>query len=152
LRDEVDALIVIPNDKLLQVVEQTTPLKDAFSIADDVLLQGVEGVSKLITKCDLINLDFADVKKIMQDAGSAMIGIGKSSGNQRAVEAAEAAISSPLLEESITGATGVIIHVAGGEGLSMMEVSEAADIIYDAVDPNANIIGVLGLMKILEKK
>lgn len=145
IRENVDALIVIPNDKLLQVVERNTPLKDAFSIADDVLLQGVEGISKLITKCDLINLDFADIKKIMKDAGSAMIGIGKSSGNQRAVEAAEAAINSPLLEESITGATGVIIHVSGNESLSMIEVQESADVIGDAVDPNANIIWGAGI-------
>jgi len=145
IRESVDALIVIPNDKLLQVVERNTPLKDAFSIADDVLLQGVEGISKLITKCDLINLDFADIKKVMKDAGSAMIGIGKSSGNQRAVEAAEAAINSPLLEESITGATGVIIHISGNEALSMIEVQEAADLICDAVDPNANIIWGAGI-------
>ncbi len=140
IRENVDALIIIPNDKLLQVVERNTPLKDAFSIADDVLLQGVEGISKLITKCDLINLDFADIKQIMKDAGSAMIGIGKSTGNQRAVEAAEAAINSPLLEESITGATGVIFHISGNEGLSMIEVQEAAEVISEAVDPNANII------------
>jgi cell division protein FtsZ len=145
IRENVDALIVIPNDKLLQVVERNTPLKDAFSIADDVLLQGVEGISKLITKCDLINLDFADIKKVMKDAGSAMIGIGKSSGNQRAIEAAEAAINSPLLEESITGATGVIIHISGNEALSMIEVQEAADLICDAVDPNANIIWGAGI-------
>ncbi|MDD5455828.1 MAG: cell division protein FtsZ [Candidatus Margulisbacteria bacterium] len=140
LRDELDALIVIPNDKLLQVIEQTTSLKDAFMIADDVLLQGVQGISKLITNVGLINLDFADVKTIMKDAGSAMMGIGKSSGTHRAIEAAEAAISSPLLEESITGATGIILNIAGGEGLSLHEVHEAANVIYEAVDPNANVI------------
>jgi cell division protein FtsZ len=145
IREEVDALIVIPNDKLLQVVERNTPLKDAFSIADEVLLQGVEGISKLITKCDLINLDFADIKKIMKDAGSAMIGIGKSSGSQRAIEAAEVAINSPLLEESITGATGVIIHICGNETLSMIEAQEAADIVNDAVAPDANIIWGAGI-------
>ncbi|OGI08061.1 MAG: cell division protein FtsZ [Candidatus Margulisbacteria bacterium GWF2_35_9] len=140
LRDEVDALIIIPNDKLLQVIEQTTTLKDAFMVADDVLLQGVMGISKMITDVGLINLDFADVKAIMSDAGSAMMGIGKSSGSQRAIEAAEAAISSPLLEESITGAKGIILNIAGGESLSMYEVNEAAQVIYDAVDPNAHII------------
>lgn len=140
LRDEVDALIIIPNDKLLQVIEQTTTLKDAFMVADDVLLQGVMGISKLITDVGLINLDFADVKAIMSDAGSAMMGIGKSSGSQRAIEAAEAAISSPLLEESITGAKGIILNIAGGESLTMYEVNEAAQVIYEAVDPNAHII------------
>ncbi len=140
LREEVDALIVIPNDKLLQVVEQTTSLKDAFLIADDVLLQGVQGISNLITKVGLINVDFADVKTIMKDAGSAMMGIGRSSGSHRAIEAAEAAISSPLLEESITGATGVILNIAGGDTLSMHEVNEAAQLIYEAIDPNAHII------------
>ena len=140
LRAEVDALIVIPNDKLLQVVEQTTSLKDAFMIADDVLLQGVHGISKLITNVGLVNLDFADVKTIMTNAGSAMMGIGKSSGKQRAIEASEAAISSPLLEESITGATGVIFNIAGGSSLTMFEVNEAAQVIYEAIDPNAHII------------
>lgn len=140
LRNNVDALIVIPNDKLLQVVEKTTSLKDAFSIADDVLVQGVCGISSLISKCGMINLDFADVKKIMKDAGSAMMGIGRGTGAQRAVEAAEAAISSPLLEESITGATGVIMNIVSGDNLGIHEVNEAAQVIYNSVDPNANII------------
>jgi len=137
LRGEVDALIVIPNDKLLQVVQQTTSLKDAFLIADDVLLQGV---ANMITKPGLINLDFADVRRIMTNAGSAMMGIGKSSGSHRAIEAAEAAISSPLLEESITGATGVILNIAGSESLTLHEVQAACDLIFESCDPNVHVI------------
>lgn len=140
LRDKVDALIVIPNDKLLQVVPRGTSLIDSFRVADDVLKQGVQGIADLITTPGLINLDFADVKAIMNNAGSAMMGIGIGSGDNRAIKAAEMAISSPLLEETITGATGVIFNVSGGTDMGLHEVEEAADVIYNAVDPNANII------------
>ena len=140
LRDKVDALIVIPNDKLLQVVEKRTSIIEAFKIADDVLRHGVKGISDLITVPGLINLDFADVKTIMFDAGSAMMGIGSASGENRAVEAAEQAISSPLLEETITGAKGVVFNVTGGSDLTLYEVNDAAEVIYNAVDPEANII------------
>jgi cell division protein FtsZ len=140
LREHVDALIIIPNDKLLDVVERMTSMVDAFKIADDVLRQGVQGIADLITIPGLINLDFADVKTIMKDSGSAMMGIGRASGEKRAVEAAEQAISSSLLEETINGATGVIINITGGENLSLHEVHEAADVIYAAVDPEANIL------------
>jgi cell division protein FtsZ len=140
LREKVDALIVIPNDKLLQVVERKTSIIEAFKIADDVLRQGVKGISDLITVPGLINLDFADVRTIMYEAGSAMMGIGSGSGENRAVEAAEAAISSPLLEETITGAKGIIFNVTGGSDLTLYEVNEAAEVIYNAGDPDANII------------
>ncbi len=140
LRSKVDALITIPNDKLLQVVEKNTPLVEAFKVADDILRQGVQGIADLITMPGMINLDFADVKTIMTSAGSAMMGIGQGSGENRAVEAAEAAISSPLLEESITGATGVIFNVAGGSDMSLHEVNEAAEVIFNSVDTSANII------------
>lgn len=140
LKEKVDALIVIPNDKLLHVVERKTSIIEAFKIADDVLRQGVKGISDLITVPGLINLDFADVRTIMYEAGSAMMGIGTSSGENRAVEAAESAISSPLLEETITGAKGVIFNVTGGSDLTLYEVNEAAEVIYNAVDPDANII------------
>lgn len=140
LKEKVDALIVIPNDKLLQVVERKTSIIDAFKIADDVLRQGVKGISDLITIPGLINLDFADVRTIMFEAGSAMMGIGTGTGENRAVEAAEAAISSPLLEETITGAKGVIFNVTGGSDLTLFEVNDAASVIYNAVDPDANII------------
>lgn len=140
LKEKVDALIVIPNDKLLQVVESKTSIIEAFKIADDVLRQGVKGISDLITVPGLINLDFADVRTVMYEAGSAMMGIGSGSGENRATEAAEAAISSPLLEETITGAKGVIFNVTGGSDLTLYEVNEAAEVIYNAVDPEANII------------
>ena len=140
LRQHVDAMIIIPNDKLLDVVEKMTSMVDAFKIADDVLRQGVQGIADLITIPGLINLDFADVKTIMKDSGSAMMGIGRAEGENRAVEAAKQAISSPLLEETIDGATGVILNITGGAGLSLHEVHEAADVIYGAVDPNANIL------------
>ncbi len=140
LRSQVDALIVIPNDKLLQVVERVTSLVDSFKIADDVLKQGVQGIADLITIPGLVNLDFADVKTVMANSGSAMMGIGKASGENRAVEAAEKAISSPLLEETINGATGVLLNVSGGESLTLHEVNDVADIIYSAVDPEANIL------------
>jgi cell division protein FtsZ len=140
LREKLDALIVIPNDKLLQVVERKTSIIEAFKVADDVLRQGVKGISDLIIVPGLINLDFADVRTIMFEAGSAMMGIGTASGENRAVEAAESAISSPLLEETITGAKGVIFNVTGGSDLTLYEVNEAAEVIYNAVDPDANII------------
>ena len=140
LKDKVDALIVIPNDKLLQVVPKGTSLIDSFRVADDVLKQGVQGIADLITTPGLINLDFADVRAIMSNAGSAMMGIGSGTGENRAIKAAEMAISSPLLEETITGATGVIFNVSGGADMGLHEVEEAADVIYNAVDPNANII------------
>jgi len=140
LKEKVDALIIIPNDKLLQVIDKKTPITDAFKVADDVLRQGVKGISDLITVPGLINLDFADVRTIMSDAGSAMMGIGIASGDNRAVEAAEQAISSPLLEETITGAKGVIFNVTGGSDLTLFEINEAASVIYNAVDPEANII------------
>ncbi len=140
LREQVDALIVIPNDKLLSVVEKMTSMVDAFKIADDILRQGVQGIADLITTPGLINLDFADVKTIMSDSGSAMMGIGRASGENRAIEAAQQAISSPLLEETIDGATGVILNITGGDNLSLHEVHDAADVIYGAVDPQANII------------
>jgi cell division protein FtsZ len=140
LKEKVDALIVIPNDKLLQVIEKRTSIIEAFKVADDVLRQGVKGISDLITVPGLINLDFADVRTIMHEAGSAMMGIGTASGENRAVEAAEQAISSPLLEETITGAKGVIFNVTGGSDLTLYEVNDAAEVIYNAVDPEANII------------
>ncbi|NDC82307.1 cell division protein FtsZ [bacterium] len=140
LREQVDALIVIPNDKLLQVVQRMTSMLDAFRIADDVLRQGVQGIADLITVPGLINLDFADVKTIMLNSGSAMMGIGRASGENRATEAANQAIASPLLEETIHGATGVILNITGGEDLSLHEVHNAADVIYGAVDPDANIL------------
>jgi len=140
LKEKVDALIVIPNDKLLQVVEKRTSIIEAFKMADDVLRQGVKGISDLITVPGLINLDFADVRTIMFEAGSAMMGIGIGSGENRAIEAAEQAISSPLLEETITGAKGVIFNVTGGSDLTLYEVNDAAEVIYNAADPDANII------------
>jgi len=140
LREHVDAMIIIPNDKILSVIEKMTSMTEAFKVADDVLRQGVQGIADLITIPGLINLDFADVKTIMKDSGSAMMGIGQASGEGRAVEAAKQAISSPLLEETIDGATGVILNITGGESLSLHEVHESADVIYSAVDPNANIL------------
>jgi cell division protein FtsZ len=140
LRQQVDAMIIIPNDKLLDVVQKMTSMVEAFKIADDVLRYGVQGIADLITVPGLINLDFADVKTIMKDSGSAMMGIGRANGEHRAVEAAKQAISSPLLQETIDGATGVILNITGGENLSLHEVHEAADVIYGSVDPNANIL------------
>ncbi|MGH7141564.1 MAG: cell division protein FtsZ [Minisyncoccia bacterium] len=140
LRKEVDALIVIPNDRLLATVAKDTTLKAAFAICDDVLRQAVEGISDLITHPGDINVDFADVRAIMESAGSALIGIGKASGDKRAEEAARMAISSPLLEISINGAKGVLLAVAGGDDLGMLEVEEAAKIVTESVDPNAKII------------
>jgi cell division protein FtsZ len=140
LRDKVDTLIIIPNDRLLQVVERRTSIIDAFKVADDVLRQGVQGITDLITVPGLINLDFADVRTIMKDAGSALMGIGVSAGENRAVEAAKAAISSPLLEASVEGAMGILLNITGGGDLGLFEVNEAAEIISSAADSDCNII------------
>jgi cell division protein FtsZ len=140
LKETVDTLITIPNDRLLQMIDRKTSLVDAFSIVDDVLQQGVQGISNLITIHGLINLDFADIKAIMSNAGSALMGIGRARGDNRAIEAARQAIDSPLLETSIEGARGVLFNVTGGRNLSMHEIDEAAKTITDAVDPDANII------------
>ena len=140
LRDNVDTLITVPNDRLLQTIDRKTPLLDAFKVADDVLRQGVQGISDLITVHGLINLDFADVKAVMSNAGSALMGIGRASGDDRAVEAAHQAIESPLLEVSIDGARGILFNVIGGLDMSMHEINAAAETITGAVDPDANII------------
>ncbi|MCE7936536.1 cell division protein FtsZ [Candidatus Saccharibacteria bacterium CPR2] len=140
LGKHVDTLITIPNDRLLQTIDRRTPLLEAFKVADDVLRQGVQGISDLITIHGLINLDFADVKSVMTKAGSALMGIGSASGDNRAVDAAHKAIESPLLEVSIDGARGVLFNVTGGPDMSMHEVNEAAEVITGAVDPEANII------------
>lgn len=140
LKEKVDTLIIIPNDRLLQVVEKKTSIVDAFRVADDVLRQGVQGITDLITIPGLINLDFADVRTIMQDAGSALMGIGIASGENRAPEAAKAAISSPLLEASIEGAQGVLLNISGGTDLGLFEVNEAAEVVANAAHPDANII------------
>ncbi len=140
LRSAVDTLIVIPNDRLLQTIDRDTPLMEAFKVADDVLRQGVQGISDLITVHGLINLDFADVKAVMTDAGSALMGIGRASGDDRAVEAAKQAIESPLLEVSIDGARGILFNVIGGNDLTMHEINAAAETITTAADPEANII------------
>lgn len=136
----VDTLITIPNDRLLQTIDRRTPLLETFKIADDVLRQGVQGISELITEHGLINLDFADVKAIMSNAGSALMGIGRASGDDRAAQAAQQAIESPLIEVSIDGAKGVLFNVTGGYDMSMSEIQEAAEIITSAVSPDANII------------
>ena len=140
LRRHVDTLITIPNDRLLQTIDRRTPLLETFKIADDVLRQGVQGISELITEHGLINLDFADVKAIMSNAGSALMGIGRASGDNRAAQAAQQAIESPLIEVSIDGARGVLFNVTGGYDMSMSEIQEAAEIITSAVSPDANII------------
>ncbi|MGE5550315.1 MAG: cell division protein FtsZ [Bacteroidota bacterium] len=140
LRDSVDTLITIPNERLLQVVDRNTPVIEAFRIADDVLRQAVQGISDLITVTGLINVDFADVRTIMSQAGSALMGIGVARGENRAVEAAKAAISSPLLETSIDGAKGVLLNITGGRNLGLFEVNEAAEVVTDAAEPDANII------------
>ncbi|MBC7868946.1 cell division protein FtsZ [Candidatus Saccharibacteria bacterium] len=137
---QVDTLITIPNDRLLQTIDRRTPLLETFKIADDVLRQGVQGISELITEHGLINLDFADVKAIMSNAGSALMGIGRASGDNRAAQAAQQAIESPLIEVSIDGAKGVLFNVTGGYDMSMSEIQEAAEIITSAVSPDANII------------
>lgn len=140
LQSRVDTLIVIPNDRLLTVISEQTPVQEAFQSADDILRQGVQGISDIIMIPGLVNVDFADVRAVMADAGSALMGIGMGSGKSRAREAAIAAISSPLLESSIDGASGAVFNITGGADLTLHEVNSAAEIIYEAVDPNANII------------
>ncbi|MCC5950342.1 MAG: cell division protein FtsZ [Nitriliruptoraceae bacterium] len=140
LKDEVDTLIVIPNDRLLQIADGDTSVVQAFKLADDVLLQGVQGITDLITTPGLINLDFADVRTVMKDAGSALMGIGQARGESRSLEAAKLAISSPLLEASMDGARGVLLMLAGGSDLGLFEVNEAADVVTEAAHPDANII------------
>ncbi|SDY44399.1 cell division protein FtsZ [Proteiniborus ethanoligenes] len=145
LKSRVDTLVTIPNDRLLQVAERKTSIVEAFCIADDVLRQGIQGISDLIAVPALINLDFADVKTIMSNQGLAHMGIGKASGENRATEAAKQAIHSPLLETSIEGAKGVLLNITGGPNLGIFEVNEAADLIRQSVDPDANIIFGAGL-------
>jgi cell division protein FtsZ len=140
LQSRVDTLIVIPNNKLLSVISEQTPVQEAFRVADDILRQGVQGISDIITIPGLVNVDFADVRAVMADAGSALMGIGVGSGKSRAREAAMAAISSPLLESSIEGARGVVFNITGGSDLTLHEVNAAAETVYEVVDPNANII------------
>ncbi|OHO72291.1 cell division protein FtsZ [Staphylococcus sp. HMSC036D05] len=140
MKAAVDTLIVIPNDRLLDIVDKSTPMMEAFKEADNVLRQGVQGISDLIAVSGEVNLDFADVKTIMSNQGSALMGIGVSSGENRAVEAAKKAISSPLLETSIVGAQGVLMNITGGESLSLFEAQEAADIVQDAADEDVNMI------------
>ncbi|MDX1509943.1 MAG: cell division protein FtsZ [Nitriliruptorales bacterium] len=140
LKDEVDTLIIIPNDRLLEIADGETSVVQAFKVADEVLLQGVQGITELITTPGLINLDFADVRKVMKDAGSALMGIGTARGENRALEAAKAAISSPLLEASIDGAKGVLLMLAGGSDIGLFEMNEAADVITRAASEDANII------------
>ncbi|MCL5794784.1 MAG: cell division protein FtsZ [Patescibacteria group bacterium] len=140
LKDKVDTLITIPNDRLLQIIDKKTSLLDAFGVVDDVLRQGVQGISDLITLHGIINVDFADVRTIMSDAGSALMGIGRATGDNRAIDAARAAIDSPLLELSIDGAKGILFNITGGPDLGMYEIDEAAKAITEAADPDANII------------
>jgi cell division protein FtsZ len=140
LADKVDTLIVIENDRLLQVVEKKTPLSDAFKMADDILRQGVQGITDLITVPGIVNLDFADVRTIMRDAGSALMGIGIGHGENRASEAARNAVSSPLLESSFDGATGILLNITGPTDLGLFEVNEAAEVVTSAADQNANVI------------
>jgi cell division protein FtsZ len=140
LKDRVDTLITIPNDKLLSIIDRKTTLINAFRIVDDVLRQGVQGISDLITKPGIVNVDFADVRAIMQDSGSALMGIGIASGENRAAEAARTAINSPLLELSIDGAKGVLFNISGSNDLGMLEINEAANIITESIDPNAKVI------------
>ena len=140
LKTKVDTLVTIPNDRLLQIAEKKTSLSEAFKIADDVLLQGVQGISDLIAVPGLINLDFADVKTIMENKGLAHMGIGWASGENRAVEAAQKAIQSPLLETSIQGAKGVLLNITGGSQLGLFDVNEAAELVAQAADPDVNLI------------
>ena len=140
LRDRVDTLIVIENDRLLQVVEKTTPILESFRMADDILRQGVQGITDLITVPGLVNLDFADVRTIMRDAGSALMGIGTARGEGRATAAANAAVSSPLLETTLDGATGVLLNITGPGDVGLFEVNEAAEVVTGHADPNANVI------------
>jgi len=140
LQSRVDTLIIIPNDKLLTVISEQTPMQEAFRVADDILRQGVQGISDIITIPGLVNVDFADIRAVMADAGSALMGIGMGSGKSRAREAAMTAISSPLLESSIEGANGVVFNITGGPDMTLHEVNAAAETIYEVVDQNANII------------
>ena len=140
LRNKVDTIITIPNDKILSAIDKKILLLDSFKIADDVLLQGVQGISDLITTPGIVNVDFADVKAIMENTGPSLMGIGKASGENRAIEAAKRAINSPLLELSIDGAKGVLFNVSGGSDLTMMEINEAADVITESIDPDAKVI------------
>ncbi len=140
LRGKVDTLITIPNDRILSLIDKTTPLTEAFEVVDEILKHGIEGIASLITVHGLVNVDFADVKSVMQDAGSALMGIGYGTGDSRAAEAARAAIDSPLLELSISGAKGILFNITGGTDMSMFEVDEAARIVTEAADPEANII------------
>ncbi len=140
LRERVDTLITIPNDKLLQIIDKKTTLINSFKIVDDVLRQGVQGISDLITKSGIVNVDFADVKAIMSNSGSALMGIGIGAGENRAAEAAKAAINSPLLELSVDGAKGLLFNVSGSTDLTMLEINEAANIITELIDPNAKVI------------
>src|SRR6188508_184634 len=140
LREQVDTLITIPNEKLLSIVEKRTSIMDAFRMADDVLRQGVQGITDLITIPGLVNLDFADVRTIMSEAGSALMGIGSATGESRATTAARQAVSSPLLESSIEGATGILLNVTGGTDIGLFEVNEAAQVVTSAADQNANVI------------
>ena len=140
LKKEVDALITIPNDRLLAIVDRETTVRNAFEQCDNVLKQAVEGISDLITMPGIINVDFADIRSVMENAGSALMGVGESSGEKRAEEAARAAINSPLLEVSITGAKGVLFAIAGGDDLAMLEVQDAARVITESIDPHAKVI------------
>jgi cell division protein FtsZ len=148
----VDSIIVIPNDRILSIIDRKTPAREAFQIVDDVLRQGVQGVSDLITRHDIINADFNDVKKVMANSGSALMGIGVASGEERAIEAAKLAINSPLLDVSIEGAKGVLLNMRGGEDMAMAEVAEAASIITQHVDRDANIIFGMGYDEVGELK
>lgn len=140
LKANVDTLLIVPNDRLLQTVDKKTSLRDAFRTADDILRQGIQGISDLITVPGMINLDFADVKTIMSDQGEALMGIGVGTGENRAADAAKMAISSPLLERSIDGAKGIIISITGNEDLGLFEINEASQVVTEAADPDANII------------
>ena len=140
LRKEVDAIIVIPNDRLLSIVDKNTTMKNAFAICDEILRQAVEGISDLITTPGIINIDFADVRAVMENAGSALMGVGSATGENRAVEAARQAINSPLLDVSITGAKGVLFSIAGGEDLTMFEIQDAAKVITESIDKDAKVI------------
>ena len=140
LRKEVDAIIIIPNDRLLSIVDKNTTMKNAFAICDEILRQAVEGISDLITTPGIINIDFADVRAVMENAGSALMGVGSASGDNRAVEAARQAINSPLLDVSIAGAKGVLFSIAGGEDLTMFEIQDAAKIITESIDKDAKVI------------
>lgn len=140
LKNQVDTIITIPNDKILQIIDKKTLLLESFKIADDILRHGVQGISDLVTVPGIVNVDFADVKSIMENTGPSLMGIGKASGENRAIESAKQAISSPLLELSINGAKGVLFNVSGGSDLTMMEINEVANIITESIDPDAKVI------------